>query len=77
MANYTNQKSLNVDPGHESGQFWDYYQGAGWRVGRAGRLMYDWKAAARRWLTNGFTSAPPARAAPARADLAVDPNVLY
>lgn len=77
MAEYAGQKGLQVDPGHEAEQFRDYYDAGGWRVGQANRPMRNWQAAARRWLTNGFTSAPPARAAPVGTNQGISIEDLY
>ena len=36
-------------------RFYDYYTTNGWRVGRAGKQMKDWKAAVRLWEKSEYT----------------------
>ncbi len=50
---YCEDRKNNIDPQH----FVDYYQANGWKVGR--NNMKDWKAAVRRWETNGYNSKRP------------------
>ncbi len=48
----------------EAHKFVDYYSSKGWVVGKS--PMKDWKAAARNWMKNNFSSAQPVQAASQR-----------
>lgn len=45
---YCKERNNRVDPQ----RFFDYYSANGWMIGRS--PMLDWRAAVRRWETNGF-----------------------
>jgi hypothetical protein len=48
MQTYSSENEILIDPAFEAEQFFDYYTGNGWKVGR--NSMKDWKAAARGWM---------------------------
>lgn len=53
ISKYCFEKNLKVDAQH----FYDYYESNGWKVGK--NKMKDWKASARNWGRNNYSSNQP------------------
>ena len=51
LLDYAKEKSLKVECIDD---FMDYYDSNGWRVGKAGLPMKDWKASFRKWCRNSY-----------------------
>ena len=51
VLDYAKEKSLKVGCIDD---FMDYYDSNGWRVGKAGLPMKDWKASFRKWCRNSY-----------------------
>lgn len=51
LLDYAKEKSLKVGCIDD---FMDYYDSNGWRVGKAGLPMKDWKASFRKWCRNSY-----------------------
>ena len=52
ILDYAKEKGLKVDCIDD---FMDYYDSNGWKVGKAGLPMKDWKASYRKWCRNDYS----------------------
>jgi hypothetical protein len=51
---FTYMIQINIpSPEIEAATYWDHFNGNGWKVGRGGLPMKDWKATVRTWKRNG------------------------